>query len=414
RLHLDSIDLFRGAAALMVFLHHGYGFFWRTTIDADSTPGAGPAGRLDALVHQFGVVGTAGWALAWPCFAGVNLFFIISGFCIHLPYAAAGRRPATLPYAARRLLRLYPTYLLVLGLGFAMVAAKHGVGHGPATLGNLIGNLAFWYYNGPAGLASPAPLAPVLWTIALEVQFYALYLLAWPLLRRYGMLRVTAAWMAVDVVAHAAGYGALAAGLRLPGPLHPIGFAPARFGEWLLGAWLAESLVRPAAGTDGAAGGGRWLSVAAGAACLVAGTTAPWVFRWDRYVTDPLVSFGFFLVVRAAVAREQVTGDARRAGSRPPVARRALGAVGLRCYSLYLFHFSLIVGVGELYVRLRHYPDGTKDALGGSAEWAVVTLVGVAVVVVAVEAICRGVEWPSHRLARAVGRHLEARARPAA
>src|SRR5690348_9263470 len=48
-------------------------------------------------------------------YLGVPLFFVISGFCIHLPYArglsAGGAAPDWRRFFARRFRRLYPPYL---------------------------------------------------------------------------------------------------------------------------------------------------------------------------------------------------------------------------------------------------------------------------------------------------------------
>ena len=60
-------------------------------------------------------------------YLGVPLFFVISGFCIHLPYAralAGDREDAALPdwrrFFARRFWRLYPPYLGALVVAVAL------------------------------------------------------------------------------------------------------------------------------------------------------------------------------------------------------------------------------------------------------------------------------------------------------
>ena len=58
---------------------------------------------------------------------GVELFFVISGFILALPFAAwrrTGGRPVNLrAYYLRRLTRLEPPYVLALGLAFVAAAA---------------------------------------------------------------------------------------------------------------------------------------------------------------------------------------------------------------------------------------------------------------------------------------------------
>src|SRR5262245_59628731 len=73
---LESIDLLRGCAALAVVMDHAFKHGQFAAIDAAWFQG------LRAIVHN-GVL-------------GVPLFFVISGFCIHLPWArqaASGSTP---------------------------------------------------------------------------------------------------------------------------------------------------------------------------------------------------------------------------------------------------------------------------------------------------------------------------------
>jgi len=91
---LRSIDALRGAAALAVVLYHAAG---RPPADG----GDGVAAALGGAVRF-----AAGYG-----YVGVFLFFVISGFCIHLNYAkarASGRdeRIEFLPFMSRRAARL--------------------------------------------------------------------------------------------------------------------------------------------------------------------------------------------------------------------------------------------------------------------------------------------------------------------
>src|SRR6476660_9088344 len=97
---LTSIDALRGFAALGVVLYHAVG-------RADL---ALPRGLLQwpgFFVHSLTGFG----------YVGVFLFFVISGFCIHLQWArarAAGRQ-SQIEFGAfwkRRLRRLYPPYVI--------------------------------------------------------------------------------------------------------------------------------------------------------------------------------------------------------------------------------------------------------------------------------------------------------------
>ena len=95
----DRVDQLRGIAALAVVICHSSVSAYKTAPNLDG----GPWPWL-ALTLGFG-------------YLGVPLFFVISGFCIHLPYARAlaSGEPAPTPawrrFFARRFWRLYPPYL---------------------------------------------------------------------------------------------------------------------------------------------------------------------------------------------------------------------------------------------------------------------------------------------------------------
>jgi peptidoglycan/LPS O-acetylase OafA/YrhL len=111
--------------------------------------------------------------------AGVQAFFVISGFVVPWSMEHAGYQMARLPqYLARRLLRLYPPFLATLALEIAVGYASSLV---PA-------------FRGPPFQTSPRAvmlhasmlsdwfdepwLSTVSWSLALEVQFYVLLALA--------------------------------------------------------------------------------------------------------------------------------------------------------------------------------------------------------------------------------------------
>jgi peptidoglycan/LPS O-acetylase OafA/YrhL len=109
---LESIDFLRGCAAMGVVLLHV------------ALSGSLPHAPLWIQI----IYGTMlqGW---W----GVPLFFVISGFCIHLRWAKqqAGKQVDRLDlfdFWKRRLYRLYPPYLIVLSLSMLMVYGTYRIG----------------------------------------------------------------------------------------------------------------------------------------------------------------------------------------------------------------------------------------------------------------------------------------------
>ena len=97
RQYIASLTGLRGIAAFSVFLFHYSALH--------------PGIRLDLSVPVIG------YFLQLPLglgFAGVDLFFVLSGFLLSLPFAQASlsgtRLPSTAPYLKRRLLRVFPAY----------------------------------------------------------------------------------------------------------------------------------------------------------------------------------------------------------------------------------------------------------------------------------------------------------------
>src|SRR5678810_1377201 len=112
---LRGIDALRGAAALGVVLYHA----------VEQGKHVLPNNlfqypiRLVQFASSFGYI-------------GVFLFFVISGFCIHLQWAksrAAGKTPEINfgPFWKRRIRRLYPPYLITLAGFLVMMAFTTGI-----------------------------------------------------------------------------------------------------------------------------------------------------------------------------------------------------------------------------------------------------------------------------------------------
>jgi peptidoglycan/LPS O-acetylase OafA/YrhL len=105
---------------------------------------------------------------------GVQLFFVISGFILALPFAAhflEGRPPRRLgSYYLRRLTRLEPPYFINLAL---IVTLLVFVNHQPA--GELLPNLfASAGYVSYLTMGHPSLINSVAWSLEVEVQFYLL------------------------------------------------------------------------------------------------------------------------------------------------------------------------------------------------------------------------------------------------
>ena len=98
--HLGFLDVLRGVAILWVFLAHSVGMSYGGTL-----PQWGPG-----WTRNFGEARLP--AVLFPLtygFAGVAIFFVISGFCIHLSFLR-GRPGDWQGFFVRRFFRIYPPY----------------------------------------------------------------------------------------------------------------------------------------------------------------------------------------------------------------------------------------------------------------------------------------------------------------
>jgi peptidoglycan/LPS O-acetylase OafA/YrhL len=260
---------------------------------------------------------------------GVQLFFVISGFILSLPFAAhrlAGAPRVDLRrYYLRRLTRLEPPYVIVMvALAGALVAFT------PARALDLLGHLAasLVYVHGFV-FGYEAPHNPVAWSLEIEVQFYLLapLLAAVFAVRPAGRRRLLIA--AVAAIAMAAQVLVMPGGGRLS-------FTLASHLQYFLAGFLLADLhvtgaVARAWATPRAADG-------LGLAALLA---APLV--WQS-ATLTRVVFPALVVALALAAFHGGWG-------RRLLCLRGLTLVGGMCYSIYLVHYALLPPLSALTAR---------------------------------------------------------------
>jgi peptidoglycan/LPS O-acetylase OafA/YrhL len=153
--HIVSLDGYRGVAFLLVFLRH-------YTLTRHSH-----APIFLAIMH----VGAAGWA-------GVDLFFVLSGFLITGILLDTRTDPHYFRnFIVRRALRIFPLYYAVLFAILALTPLLHLQWHR--------GHILYFFYLGNVAANINPSLEAVypyfsllhLWSLSLEEQFYVL----WPL-----------------------------------------------------------------------------------------------------------------------------------------------------------------------------------------------------------------------------------------
>src|SRR6266576_1876420 len=168
---LQSIDALRGIAALGVVLYHA----------VFQTPSAVPNNlfRWPVKLLQFG--SSFGYI-------GVFLFFVISGFCIHLQWAksrASGQSPSIEfgSFWRRRIRRLYPPYLIAFALFFLMAALSVGINVTRFFVYDVVMHLLMLHNFDPKVCYS---INGVFWTLAIEEQLYLAYFVLLFLRTRWG------------------------------------------------------------------------------------------------------------------------------------------------------------------------------------------------------------------------------------
>lgn len=160
RRHFTSIDALRGFAALAVVLFH---------------LGGGGLPKLNSpLTTQ---MTSWGWT-------GVEVFFVISGFVIPFVMLKGDYRwKDGGQFLARRLIRIWPPSVILIALTVLQYAAINHLGQGDPqgwTKLSVAGIAANLFYVVP--FTGQNWLNGVLWTLAVEFQFYLFLALAFPLL----------------------------------------------------------------------------------------------------------------------------------------------------------------------------------------------------------------------------------------
>ena len=299
----QGIDALRAVAALAIVFHHSH------------VPSIGVP-VYDAWLSFFRDHGRL----------GVDLFFVLSGFCIHWGYSRPGERFDAKKYALRRWWRIYPPYFFALGLAVLLNLGtnfwKFRVG-GEVTWENFgamsVLTHVFLVHNLFA--STIATISGPFWTIAMEMQLYLLYLAARPLFfSKKGWVAVSVAAFLLHLVAarmHRLGYEFE--------PLSVFRFWP----EWLAGAFVSHLLRKRPELPE------RWgLHLAAFATLVGAGA---WFHAHPVSGTASVsqhlfvISFAFLLLLAVRW---------KDAFERPALAW--LPAIGLFSYSLYLVHFLFI------------------------------------------------------------------------
>ncbi len=370
--HITPLDGLRGIAVILVLcIHFGWTF-------PETTP-----------------VSHALRELLWVGWVGVDLFFVLSGYLITRGLVAPSSQASGVrlrKFWARRVLRIFPLYYIVLLVGSAVCVA----------VGVAIPTLPYWFYFQNYALAyDPYVLrwtAPF-WSLAIEEQFYFL----WPLLA----LKAPRGWLVAITVTLALGCVVARGGMGYE--MHVLEHAgdpeaalqvakiayratPTHMDGLLLGALLAIL------GRDRSSALSKlWTRlrpVVLGVTTLATLGLMAVTHGFNNYdgrviaVGYAVLALFFASVVSVAVDGALYPAFARLLESRP------LRACGRVSYGMYLLHWPIVV-----------FTIPTLERLHASVSPAVSTLLGLAVVLVGIgvtyalaEVSFRFIETPFLRL----------------
>ncbi len=160
--YIDTLDGFRAIAACLVMMFH----FWQQSW-------VSMAVRIGPFSIDFTPFVSMGGL-------GVELLFILSGFCLYYPLAMHPERRLHIgSYVYKRCVRILPSYLLCV-----IVCSVYQIGRmDPGTLTEQFwGNITLTQMSTAA--LSYNMLNPVLWSLAIEAQFYIVFPLIYKAFRK--------------------------------------------------------------------------------------------------------------------------------------------------------------------------------------------------------------------------------------
>lgn len=288
---LKSLQVCRAAAALLVLLFH-----------ATLVSNAYLKYNLLGGLFRFG-------------YAGVDFFFVLSGFIIFWAHRAdIGRPERVKPYLRKRFIRIYPVYWIV---ALALLPVYYGIPQG--VHGFVVLAKSFLLFPQAAN-----PIVTAAWSLTNEVFFYAIFAMAIYLPWRYTRPGLVA-WLTVTLLFYCA--KVLSAG-AFEVPAHTgIVLSPYNL-EFAMGC-LAGYLVGRSEMRDG-----RGLLLAGAIAFLLFGI-AETIMHREFGKTYSVLVYGLssMLIVWGAAAWER-----RRTLAIPS----ALVLLGDASYSIYLTHYALL------------------------------------------------------------------------
>ena len=255
--------------------------------------------------------------------AGVDLFFVISGFIMVYASDALFARPgASAWFFTRRLARIVPLYWAATAAAVVcLLVFRYASALEQLTWQTLAASLVFLPWPRPDGMMLPVHMLG--WTLNFEMFFYLVFALALTLTRRKAVFAVTGLFLALVIAGRA---------FALPQPFafwcDPV-ILEFCFGMMIALAWREGVQLRRVTAA---------VLVIAGFAALALGTIAS---GWPR------------LLVWGVPAATIVAGAVLAGPREPGMITRALVFLGDASYSIYLVHWLAILALTGVVAYLR-------------------------------------------------------------
>lgn len=329
--HIAALTGLRGLAAMWVFVYHAWVL-------------AGPRKMLVPLGDvslDFTPLFSCGWA-------GVQIFFVLSGFLLGLPFAEwqAGRRdkPRIRKFLLRRILRVFPAYYVQLLI--LLLLAYATTGQSPIhSWQSAIRHLFMLFV--PIPLGNSAAINGVWWTLPIEFSFY-LVLPALAVLMRPERALWLAAISLSSMVLWRYGTLAILSDASLPTKVSVASQLPGSldsFGIGMIGAVIHvnwDSIFLRRLGRLFKTSFVPILAAAWLLACLY------WIhWHHTEYWTTSLIFFAWtplFCLALLLVVLASATGNT---ATQFLLANRVVLFLGTVSYSVYLWHFPILEALGR-------------------------------------------------------------------
>jgi peptidoglycan/LPS O-acetylase OafA/YrhL len=332
----DILDDFRGVAVILVFLFHCSCNLAPSQLSAFLRPWSFASTALSGKIDlQTLIAFIVFFLLRLGAWMALPMFFVVSGFCIHLTYCQPSK-PDLGAFYIRRFFRIYPPYLLAL-LFFAFVFPWSRLPFNKLTdWGHLVTHLLLCHNVSGLSLLT---INPAFWTIAVEAQLYLLFPLLLLFVRRYSFRQALLLLALIEVSLHALSVFVFGAHGQIPFWLwaSPFFF----WFSWSTGAALADAYLT-----------GKPLPFVRihPAVWLVPGILTS-VFPAHEF------SFSFFaLFTVSIISRHLSRGSVEE---RRSYLGRFIRRTGVYSYSIYLIHSPILLAV--LVVCQTHFAGIAKN-----------------------------------------------------